>query len=249
MNCGLTVRRRKGAAGVALLLVSVWITAPLRGAVIFTDVPDVNLMAGGFGGEVFYNVDLNNDGIHEVQVAGRFGDFYVTSYTTTKVAGISAQPPDVGGFAHPFVLSDSIYSQPPENRSWNSGISSIIGCQEIGCIGLWTAGGTNYVGVEFQLETGIHYGWIAIEMQFIFGGGHLLSYAYESEPNRPIVAGAIPEPSTAMLVGTGTALLLKRNVKTRKENKALQRTARGLFVSTLFLICRCLGFGGAQPRP
>jgi len=210
VNWWLHDRRSRGAAVAAPLLISVMMIAPLRGAIIFTNVPDVNLMAGGFGGEVFHDVDLNGDGTYELQIAGRFGDFYVTTYSANRIAGISAQPPDVGGFAHPFTLGAIIDSQAPDNRSWNSGISSLLSCQEIGCIGLWTSGGTNYVGIDFQLQTGTHYGWVAIEMQFLFGGGHLLSYAYESQPNEPIIAGAIPEPSSSVFVGVATASLLLR---------------------------------------
>jgi len=250
VNRGLRNRRRKGAAVAAPLLLSVMMTAPLRGAVIFTDVPDVNLMAGGFGGEASYNLDFNNDGINEIQVASRYGDFFVTTLGNgSRIAGIAASPPDIGGFAHPFTLGNIVGPQTPDFRSWNLGISGLLSCQEIGCIGLWRSGGTNFLGVEFQLYSDTHYGWVAIDMPAIFGGGILLSYAYESEPNSQIIAGAIPEPSSAMLVATGTALLWKRNAKTRKENKALLPTPRGWLVSTLHFIRKCLGFGRAHPRP
>ncbi len=210
MSRGLRDPRRRAAAIAALMLISVVITAPLRGAVIFTDIPDVNLMAGGFGGEVFHNVDLNGDGLSELRMQGSGGDFSAFTYTTTRVAGIANIPPDSSGFAHPFILGSIIGVEAPASRSWFSGYGNLLGCREIGCIGLWTLGGTNYVGVEFQLDTGTHYGWLAIEMQAIFGGGHLLNYAYESEPNTPIVAGAIPEPSSLIFVGVATASLLSR---------------------------------------
>ncbi len=249
MNRGLRNRRRRGAAIAAPLLLCVLMMAPLRGAIIFTDVPDVNLMAGGFGGEVFYNVDFTGDGVAEVRMQGSGGDFGVIALTTTTVAGIRSGPLDLNGFAHPFGFGDLIAPEPPQNRSWNQGMSALLGCREIGCIGLWTSGGTNYIGVEFLLGTDTHYGWVAIDMPAIFGGGILLSYAYESEPNTPIIAGAIPEPSSTVLVATGTVLLWKRNAKTRKENKALLPTPRGWLVSTLNLIRKCLCFGGAHTRP
>ena len=230
MNCGLTVHRRRGEAVAAPLLISVMMMAPLRGAIIFTDVPDVNLMAGGFGGEVFHDVDLNGDRIPELRMQGSGGDFSAFTYITTRVAGIANTPPDLSGSAHPFTLGSVISPIAPDSRSWNAGIAGLLGCREIGCIGLWTLGGTNYVGVEFELETGTHYGWIAIEMQALFGGGHLLSYAYESEPNTAIIAGAIPEPSTTLLIGTGTALLWRRRVNTRKENKSAAANRWGLSV-------------------
>ena len=94
----------------------------------------------------------------------------------------------------------------------------------------------------------VYYGWFHI--QDVAGLGPLLyEYAYQTEPATSIFAGQIPEPSTTVLIGGGTALLLQRNRTQTKQNKALQRTARGWVVSTLRLIRKSLGFGGAQPRP
>ena len=71
---------------------------------------------------------------------------------------------------------------------------------------------------------------------------------YDGNLNGTFTVTTIPEPSTVFLIGGCTALLWYRNGNARKENKALQRTARGWVVSTLGFIRKCLGFGGAQPR-
>ena len=124
-----------------------------------------------------------------------------------------------------------------------------VGCTDVGCLGLWPEQ-TAYLGVEFLASGSVHYGWVFIDVPFTgINGGTVRSYAYEDEPNTPIIAGSIPEPSTAVLIGTGTTLLLKRNAKTRKENKALLPTPRGWFVSMLSLVRRLFGFDGAHPRP
>lgn len=87
-----------------------------------------------------------------------------------------------------------------------------------------------YIGVEFMAADGIHYGWIKYTgfsvYQFpVFGpNGELLGYvngvnepggvvnqwAYESTPNTPIFAGALPEPSRTMLLLLGIFSLLHR---------------------------------------
>lgn len=207
-----------GAASFGLVfMIGILMMAPLRGAIIYTDVPDVNLMAGGFGGEASYDVDLNGDGTVELTVFSRFGDFGVLASSHTRIAGIPSTPPNSNGFAHPFTLGQIIGVTPPDDRSWNEGSSGLLGCQSLGCIGLWTTGGTNYIGVEFQIGPDLHYGWVEIDMQFIFAGGHLRSYAYESESTMSIVAGAIPEPSTGVLIGLGCAMaVLKRRRKPRR---------------------------------
>jgi len=201
----------RAASFALVILMGVLTTAPLRGAVVYTDVPDVNLMAGGFGGEASYDVDLNGDGADELTVFSRFGDFGVLASLDTRIAGISSSPPNSNGFAHPFPIGQIVGVTPPDGRSWNEGSSGLLGCQSLGCIGLWTNGGTNYIGVEFQIGSDIHYGWIEIYMEFVFAGGHLRSYAYETEPRRPIVAGVVPEPSTGIFLAIGAAaFVLKR---------------------------------------
>jgi len=72
---------------------------------------------------------------------------------------------------------------------------------------------------------------------------------WDGELDGTFIIISIPEPGTAAYLGGSALLLWQRNANTRKENKALQRTARGLLVLTLRLIRKCLGFGGAQPRP
>jgi hypothetical protein len=72
---------------------------------------------------------------------------------------------------------------------------------------------------------------------------------WDGELDGTFIITSIPEPSTAAYVASSALLLWRRNANTRKENKALQRIARGLLVSTLHLIRKCFGFGKARPRP
>jgi hypothetical protein len=111
------------------------------------------------------------------------------------------------------------------------------------------AAGRGYAGFEFERNGLKHYGYFDLSGAPNAKGVALYGWAWETEPGRAITAGAIPEPSTAAYMGGSAFLLWQRNAHTRKQNKALQRTARGLFVSTLHLIRKCLGFGGAHPRP
>ena len=110
------------------------------------------------------------------------------------------------------------------------------------------AAGRGYAGFEFERNGLKHYGYFYISGAPNVSGVRLYGWAWETEPGRAIAAGAIPEPSTAAYIGGSAFLLWQRNAYTRKQNKSLQRTPRGLFVSTLILIRKCLGFGGAHPR-
>jgi hypothetical protein len=58
---------------------------------------------------------------------------------------------------------------------------------------------TAYAGFSFEGEEGTHYGYALIRDNEATASITVLNWAYESEPGVPIVAGAIPEPSTFVL--------------------------------------------------
>ena len=219
-------------------------TAPLHGAVVFTDIPDIS----SYGRDVVtFGIDFNFDSVVDVELRNLGHEFAAFPSASNRVAGVTAIPPDQNNFAAALIGGDVIGAS-LDFYTWNTGYCGLINCKDRGCLGFFS-GGAAYLGVEFSLDDTLHYGWILIDNELGAGGGVIKSFAYESEAGVPIVAGAIPEPSTSVLIGGGTALMLKRNSQTRKQNKALQRTTRGLFVSTLNLIRKCLGFGSAQIRP
>jgi hypothetical protein len=70
-------------------------------------------------------------------------------------------------------------------------------------------GRTGYLGFRFQGEEGEHYGYALVQdNEVIFG--RILAIAWESEPNTPILAGAVPEPSTSTTLLTALAIILFR---------------------------------------
>jgi hypothetical protein len=66
-----------------------------------------------------------------------------------------------------------------------------------------------YLGLALEKPEGFYYAWVEV-----FHGGRALiqvqNYAYETEPNKTLVFGAIPEPSTIALLAAGGLLLALR---------------------------------------
>lgn len=60
-----------------------------------------------------------------------------------------------------------------------------------------------YVGVEFQTDDGVHYGWLDVEGGTSGPYAVIRGWAYESTPGMGIIAGAVPEPSIIMLLAVG----------------------------------------------
>ncbi len=76
-----------------------------------------------------------------------------------------------------------------------------------------------FVGVHFQVGSAWHYGWVRIrggvagpsedgQLFYLNPPGWILDWAYETRPDTPILAGAVPEPSSLALLATGGVLWL-----------------------------------------
>ena len=79
------------------------------------------------------------------------------------------------------------------------------------------AGGLAYLAARWQLADGLHYGWIRLSSQgmahpdnpyLIYLGPLVADWAYNTVPGEPILAGAVPEPSTWALLAAGAILFL-----------------------------------------
>jgi hypothetical protein len=79
--------------------------------------------------------------------------------------------------------------------------------------GLLGETGEAYLGISFDIGDATHYGWVhmvlgEVNPDFGFETPITASWAYESTPDTPIVAGVIPEPSTGILTMVGSIGLL-----------------------------------------
>ena len=74
-----------------------------------------------------------------------------------------------------------------------------------------------YLGVRFERDGALHYGWLAISGYDQVVGEELFihAWAYESEPGRGLIAGQIPEPESSLLLALGALLLCTRRFAAR----------------------------------
>ncbi len=190
------------------LAIGVLITAPLQGAVISTDIEDIPFFS--VGDFLSQTIDIDFNGSTDV-LFRNFGDELAAfSTSSSRIAGISAVPPNQNSFAAAFIVGASIGPSFVSLYNWNTGYSGLVSCRDIGCLGLWGSKEA-YLGVEFQIVNNTHYGWVLVDTPFDFGGGYIKSFAYETEPGKAIIAGAVPEPSYSILFVMGIlTLLVKR---------------------------------------
>ena len=186
------------------------------GAVTFVDVePDMrtNIL------NVEFNVDIDGNGFRDVWFVQTTGTSGLTARSTPLVR-IQSTPTGDPGTVDVFPIPEgSVISETPVASSqwifspspFHHGISSVvlIGSTLVN-YGLFP-GHDAFMGIEMTLPDGIHYGYIRLEVGSFSTLGIIKSYAFETMPGVPIIAGSVPEPGrTGLILGALLAALLVR---------------------------------------
>jgi len=165
------------------------------------------------------NFDVNADGIADYRFLSD-GNFVagIQSYGSNRFISVLATGTDIGGSVVPVSAGSSIGTDTTllaENwhRHTDNGGSSMFDLN-YGPMPMQYADA--YIGVEFAAADGIHYGWIQYigyshpekGLGYYVPGGFIDSWAWETQPSVPIIAGVIPEPSSGLLAVVAIALLL-----------------------------------------
>ncbi len=94
----------------------------------------------------------------------------------------------------------TLFSEPGQNRQlYDEGAPANFD---------WNVGSRGFLGLRIQLTGVEHYGWADVSINRVGTDSFnhtLFAYAYEDAPGQAILAGAVPEPSTAALLVAGAA--------------------------------------------
>lgn len=190
--------RQHGLCAVLAALFLPGLDVLAQGTIAYRDIEDVPVFT--LSGSVFYDLDFDENGSPDVTFRGRGSDFAAIPAEFSRILAIPATPPDLGGFVQPLNPGESIgpavelplsWENPGEGRLGPIGLA-FTSCMNIGCLGLFT-GQNAYMGVEFQIDGQLHYGWVRVDCSLAgVNGGWVTEYAYETRPGVPIKAGAKP---------------------------------------------------------
>jgi len=151
-------------------------------------------------------IDLNHDGIVDFKV-GRY--WLVTSgLSLTHLEASGRNGNRIAGFTSVTSVSDSVYQfttafrkglEIGSSRRFNGGWMAnrwLPKGQRPYCNGLWNNVKNRYLGLRFEIGGKVHYGWARLNESCDLGvpkgkGAQALltGYAYETIPNKPIIAG------------------------------------------------------------
>jgi hypothetical protein len=203
------------AAGVGLLTAA----QPAEAKIIYTDVKEKVPL------RQMFPIDLNHDGITDIQIWANQKDIKHATMPTTSFASAVVYPGNnnaVVGITSASALNEGAVIGPnsPLANRIRAGMGGFATQSDEGWYwGPWANKGEvldhRYVGVQFTVDGQLHYGWARFNMRVYEGhyGGQvnlrLTGYAYETVPNKPITAGATgadDAPAAAMRHGSLGAL-------------------------------------------
>ncbi len=177
--------------------------------------------------EELFDLDLDLDGSIDFSLVAspnHFAGIHPEIQNTYLIH--PSPPPNIGGRVTAlnigYIIDSNSGSGTPEEWFGSSNYSTLIRILSTDTAGEFLDH-RGFVGLEFESPNGTHYGWLDIEGLSGSSQLRVRGWAYETEPNTGIVAGAIPEPSSlALLLAGAFGIWTLRKKKT--ANKALHFT-------------------------
>ena len=170
-----------GAAGVGVLAVA----QPMQAKVVYTPVTVT------IGENSQYLLDLNHDGVNDFSFShfayGNWDHFYANGLVANRIFG--------NGSASALRFGVPIG---PNGRFSHFGLIEKSGAisGSIETFGKWLNVQNHYLGLQFSINGQTHYGWARLTVKSGIVGT-LTGYAYETIPNKRILAGQTSGADTA----------------------------------------------------
>ena len=174
------------AAGVGFLALAV----PIEAKIVYTPAHHVVTHGGS------YKLDLNHDGVTDFTLKVRFSTScsgFISSLSVKPAAGNGAQG-WTGLQPYAFALKGGARIGPADYFPGREMAS-------VHYRGSWVNVRNRYLGLRFKVKGQTHFGWarLSVQVQSQRVVGTLTGYAYETLPNKAIVAGRTKRPDVITL--------------------------------------------------
>jgi hypothetical protein len=183
-----------GAAGVSMLAIA----QPVQAKIVYTPA-NLTLKQGSTP------LDLNNDGVSDFRFyLGGYGHalrLYILQQDEKNLvfnsATFNAAPLPFGARIGPTGAFKEDEDKAWFMAFWTEGLSGISSRSN----GPWKQAQNRYLGLKFSVNGETHYGWARLTVNAKTGiVATLTGYAYETIPNKPIIAGKTSGPVVASAV-------------------------------------------------
>jgi len=160
-----------------------------------------------------YPLDFDGDGIAELTFGYDFHFIGVRPEGFNRVLIVLSPPPNVGGPVMPLSAGFNIGADSGEGglawaaRSSLDPFLTLVQSFDSGSGGAFV-GQHAYMGVEFERAGNTYYGWVLLQISEFGAFGSIDAWAWDTRPGAPILAGAVPEPSSWTLLALGAVTLL-----------------------------------------
>ena len=142
------------------------------------------------------SMDVNNDGFADFVLNTPNGlDIDLNPVNGNAILSVPEPQLDLGALIYALNPGANISSSLDPALAWwgtnGNGTPGIVSCSTAGCLGYFQNQTDAYAGIRLDAGGNFYYGWIHIQ-NLIFNAGQISDWAYETQPNTPIKAGAIP---------------------------------------------------------
>jgi hypothetical protein len=166
------------AAGIGILALA----QPAEAKIIYTPAHHV------IGRNARYKVDLNNDKLGDLTFVNTYGcntDYCVDGLSAIPSAGNMVQ----GKSTLAYALDLGARIGP---KQLFAGQLMALSSSSFGTFGQWVNVSDRYLGLKFNIKGQAHYGWLRLSVSLLGQArikATVTGYAYETIPNKPIIAG------------------------------------------------------------
>jgi hypothetical protein len=179
-----------GAAGVTLLALA----EPSAGEIIYTRTHHV--IRNGSS----YQLDLNQDGTTDLSIQNKYFHSCTTGGTCRTSENLIAKLPLTNQVVHNFygavAMKGGMRIGP--GYAFHGGKETMVNAGRLSYpYGSWVNVKDRYLGIKFKIKGQTHYGWARLSVQVelpLTITATLTGYAYETIPNKPIIAGKTKGP-------------------------------------------------------
>jgi hypothetical protein len=209
-----------------------WACGPTAtAAVVITALPEPQLLYDDLLGS-YAPYDIDGNGSTDFTFSLNFSGASLRTEKGNRLIYVPDAPPDLGGgvasLQSPFLILSPL---DVSGFGWRSSdlLGGYVSPGEIAfadIVQVFSTGtfsnfnGRGAIGIEFESELGIHYGYFDIYAGPSYAGIVLYGWAYETQPGVPIMVGQIPEPSISVLLSIGLAILIARRHRKPRQNKS-----------------------------